>query len=325
MPCPDAALVLTAGLGTRLRPLSYVRAKPAVPLAGEALVRRILRWLSRYGVRHAVLNLHYRPETIAAETGDGSDLGVAVRYSWEQPILGSGGGPRRALSLLPGESFFIVNGDTLTDLNLHALAQAHDASGALVTLALSGDRDPVRYGGVALDDGGAVAGFVPRGAPGPARHFVGVQIVHRTAFAGVDEGVACESFRDVYPTLMARQPGSVRGWVSETEFWDVGTPADYLRAALSFARRAGLAAPPLGNGSTVHPTSRLVDTVLWDGVTVGAGCELVGCVVGDGARIPAGARFRHSAIVPADGHAPAPGQRVIDRLLVSPIESADDR
>ena len=131
------ALVLTAGLGTRLEPLTRVRAKPAIPVAGEPLVRRIIAWLASNGVTDLVLNLHHLPETIAAVVGDGSDLGVRVRYSWEQPaVLGSAGGPRQALAILGAETFFIVNGDTLTDVSLRALAAAHDASGALVTLAL---------------------------------------------------------------------------------------------------------------------------------------------------------------------------------------------
>src|ERR1700731_1987366 len=92
---PHHALVLTAGLGTRLRPLTDVRAKPAMPVAGEPLVRRIMQWLASHGVAHPVLNLPHRPETLTSIVGDGRDLGVRVRYSWEQPsILGSAGGPR---------------------------------------------------------------------------------------------------------------------------------------------------------------------------------------------------------------------------------------
>jgi NDP-sugar pyrophosphorylase family protein len=93
---PPSALVLTAGSGTRLQPLTYVRAKPAVPVAGTPLVVWILRRLVEAGVRNAVLNLHHRPETIAGVVGEGRDLGLSVRYSWEQPILGSAGGPRRS-------------------------------------------------------------------------------------------------------------------------------------------------------------------------------------------------------------------------------------
>jgi mannose-1-phosphate guanylyltransferase len=317
------ALVLTAGQGARLRPLSRLRAKPAVPLAGEAIIRRILRWLAARGVRHAVLNLHHHPASIAAEVGDGGDLGLAVRYSWEQPLLlGSGGGPRRALPLLGHDTFLIVNGDTLTDMDLDALADAHAASGARVTLALSPDRDPQRYGGVTLDAGGAVTGFVRKGDAGPACHFIGVQIVHRAAFADVPDDVVCESFTGVYAALIAQQPGRVRGFVTAASFWDVGTPADYLAASLAMVRREGLAAAPIGRGSTVHASSRLVDTIVWDGASVGADCELVRCVVADGAIIPAGARFHDAVIVPADGRTPEPGERLVDRLLVTPIRPA---
>ena len=124
------ALVLAAGLGTRLRPLTTVRAKPAIPVAGDPIVRRIARWLAGSGVTELVVNLHHRPETIARVLGDGSDLGARVRYSWEQPVvLGSAGGPRLALPMLEADTFFIVNGDTLTDVDLGQLAAAHDASG----------------------------------------------------------------------------------------------------------------------------------------------------------------------------------------------------
>src|SRR5437773_1620141 len=133
---PRPALVLTAGLGTRLRPLTNVRAKPAIPVAGDPMIRRIIAWLARSGVRDLVLNLHHLPATLTTVVGDGSDLRARVRYSWEQPVvLGSAGGPRLALPLVGAASCLIVNGDTLTDLPLEPLAEAHRVSGAEVTLA----------------------------------------------------------------------------------------------------------------------------------------------------------------------------------------------
>src|ERR1700681_369815 len=129
------ALVLAAGLGMRLRPLTTVRAKPAIPVAGDPIARRIVRWLAGGGVAKLVVNLHHLPETIARVLGDGSDLGARVRYSWEQPVvLGSAGGPRLALPIIGVDTFFLVNGDTLADVNLDELATAHAASGASVTL-----------------------------------------------------------------------------------------------------------------------------------------------------------------------------------------------
>lgn len=319
MPCPDTALVLTAGLGTRLRPLSSVRAKPAVPLAGTPIACRILEWLAGFGVRNAVLNLHHLPETIAAAVGDGRDLGVAVRYSWEQPLLGSAGGPRRALPLMTGDTFLLVNGDTLTDVDLHALAAAHAASGAMATLALSPDRDTRRYGGVSLDADGAVSRFVRKGGVEPAFHFVGVQIVERSAFAHLPDGVPLESFTGVYPTLIDHRPGSVRGFVSDAGFRDVGTPADYLAASFAVARLEGLSAQPPGRRTVVHPSSRLVDTILWDDVTIGPGCELERCIVADRVLLPAGVRLTDTAIVVADRQDVRPGERMLGNLLLVPI------
>src|SRR5688500_2157835 len=183
------ALVLTAGLGTRLQPLSFVRAKGALPLGNEPLARRILRWLGHAGVRDVVLNLHHLPHTLTRALGDGSDIGMRVRYSWEMPVLGSAGGPRRALPLLstngqPG-SFLIVNGDTLTDVDVAALIADHRASGAMVTMAAIPNTQPDKYGGLVMDAHGHLTGFVFRGSTVPSFHFVGVQVAEPAAFASV--------------------------------------------------------------------------------------------------------------------------------------------
>jgi mannose-1-phosphate guanylyltransferase len=320
---PDTALVLTAGLGTRLRPLTYVRAKPAVPVVGETVVRRILRWLGGSGIREAVLNLHYRPEGIAAEAGDGSDLGVRVRYSWEQPILGSAGGPRHALPVLACDTFFIVNGDTMTDVDLGALAEAHTRSGATATLALTRTRDPRRYGGVVLDGEGAVVKFVRRGAPEAAEHFVGVQIVDRSAFSDLPDAVPAEAFGGVYQQLAARRPGSVRGFTCDADFWDIGTPGDYLAATQAIARNEGVVRLPVGHRSRIDPSSRLHDTIVWDDVVVEKDCELIRCIIADGARIPAGSRFADMAIVAADGRTAGAGEMVAGGLLTARIAGTD--
>ncbi len=152
------ALVLTAGLATRLRPLSNIRAKAALPVAGTPLVVRILKWLRAAGVRRVVLNLHHRAETVTAAVGDGSRWDLEVRYSWEREVLGSAGGPRRALPLLDAERFLIVNGDTLTNCDLAGLAGRHLAARSLVTMAVV-PGDIARYGGAIVDANGYITGF----------------------------------------------------------------------------------------------------------------------------------------------------------------------
>ncbi|MEW6322876.1 MAG: nucleotidyltransferase family protein, partial [Acidobacteriota bacterium] len=155
------ALVLCAGLATRLEPLSRVRAKAALPVAGAPLVRRLLAWLAAAGVRRVVINLHHRPDTITRVVGDGSDLQLEVRYSWEPVLLGSAGGPSRARPLLDADRFLVVNGDTITSLDLADLVRAHGATGAKVTMAcVPGDLS--KYNALVADDDGRVTGIARR-------------------------------------------------------------------------------------------------------------------------------------------------------------------
>jgi NDP-sugar pyrophosphorylase family protein len=280
------AIVLTAGLGTRLRPLTLVRAKPAIPVAGTPMIVRIIRWLARAGVNDLVLNLHHLPASITGAVGDGSAEGVRVRYSWEPAILGSAGGPRRAAPLLGGGLLFIVNGDTLTDLDLDAMADEHHRLGGRVTLAVVPNRDPERYGGVVVDTGGAVTGFVRRGKSAEGSyHFVGVQLADVRVFDAVVEGTPAASIGGIYDGLIAENPGIVRAFVSNARFWDVGTAADYLRMQSAFAVGDGV---DVGAGSTIDAASRVTRSILWEDVHVDAGCVLDECIVADHVRVPAG-------------------------------------
>ena len=232
------ALVLAAGLGTRLRPLTDVCAKPAIPVAGEPLIRRIVRWLAAHDVNDLVVNLHYLPHTITAVLGDGSDLSVRVRYSWEQPrILGSAGGPRLALDIIGVDTFIIVNGDTLTDLNVSALVDAHRRSDALVTLALVPNREPEKYGGAIMQDDGTVSSFAARGASAKGSyHFIGAQMVHAEAFRQLAACQPASSIGGLYDALIAARPGSIRGYVSDAAFWDIGTAEDHARTSAEFEK-----------------------------------------------------------------------------------------
>ena len=291
------ALVLTAGLGTRLQPLTSVRAKPAIPVAGEPLIRRIIAWLSGQGVTELVLNLHHLPHTLSAVVGDGSDLGARVRYSWEQPVvLGSAGGPRRALPMIGPDTFFLVNGDTMTDLDLRALASAHDASGALVTLALVPNREPHRYGGVLTAADGRVTGFVPRGADAEGSfHFIGVQMAHADAFRALPDGQAVNSFGDAYLRLLASRPGCIRAYSCDAAFQDIGTTSDYW--STSFAC-LGDRPPEQAYGQRVRigHGARITRSILWDDVEVGADAAIEECIVTDRAHIPAGSVYRRSVL-----------------------------
>ena len=292
-PAPSGALVLTAGLGTRLRPLTANRAKPALPVAGRTLVEHIVAGLAAYGVDRILLNLHYRPDTITRIVGDGAALGVSVRYSWEVPLLGSGGGPRRAFSLVPDDRLWLVNGDTLTDVNLAAMAAEHSASDALVTMAVIPNPAPERYGGVVVTPRGDVTAFVPRGATEATWHFVGVQIAERAAFASLTDGVPASSVGPLYDALMAARTGAVRAFRSSAHFADIGTPRDYLETCLAMAGESVVG----GARVEIDPSAVLESCVLWDDVRIGREAQLRRVVVATGVRIPDGYHAEGAIIV----------------------------
>jgi NDP-sugar pyrophosphorylase family protein len=299
MPLPFA-IVLTAGLGTRLAPITSVVAKPAVPVGGKALVVRVLEWLAGHGVSDAILNLHHLPHTITRLVGDGGHLGLRVRYSWEPTILGSAGGPRLALSLLPGHTapLLIVNGDTLTDLDLGLLVEAHArnaSEGALVTMAAVPNPRPDHYNGLEIDEAGRVLGVRPKGQADGTWHFIGVQIVDPVVFAGLPLGQPAETVAGLYRDLISTTPGAVRVFRSSASFIDVGTPTDYLDAAWALGTptstpgvliepgpRDDDGAPVFGAGATFDRC------VVWNGATVGGRVSLTRCIVLSDAIVPAG-------------------------------------
>jgi mannose-1-phosphate guanylyltransferase len=316
---------MTAGIGQRLRPLTYVRAKPAVPVAGVPLIGRILRTLRAQGVVDVVLNLHHKPETLAALIGEGRDFDMRVRYSWEHPVLGSAGGPRRAMPLVGDDPFLLVNGDTLTGVDLRALWNEHHASGAVVTMSLIRNPEPKKYNGVLVDDQGWVTGFARAGQAETSYHFVGPQVAAHAAFAGVKEGEYAESTWGCYLPLIAANPRSIRAFmVDGTQFLDIGTVADYVRTTETMAAAEGTDPWAFrGRNARIAPSARVTRSIVWDDVTIGEGASVDGCVLTDGVTIPPGATFSNSAIVAAavaDGLTLRETERIEGGLLISPVE-----
>jgi NDP-sugar pyrophosphorylase family protein len=298
------ALVLTAGLATRLRPLSLVRAKAALPVAGMPLVVRILHWLKANGITDVVLNLHHAPGTLTRILGDGQDLGLRVRYSWETPVLGSAGGPRRAAPILGASRFLIVNGDTLTDLDLATLLDHHERSGALVTMAGVPNREPHKYSGLIAGPDGVFGGVAPRGSSQPSYHFFGVQVAEAAAFDSVPPDVPHESIGALYPALNAARPGSVRVLPTTSEYHDIGTPLDYFETSKAFAAREGVTMPG--------------ESILWDEVELGAGARVERCIVTDGVRVPPGTSWSGQILRRLDGEL-GPGERAVGEMAVSSL------
>lgn len=298
-----SALLLSAGLGTRLDPLTRLVAKPAVPLGDRTLIEHVIQWLSREGVQDVVLNLHHRPASVAAVIGDGTHLGISARFSWEQPVLGSAGGPRHALPLVTSDPFLVVNGDTLCDFALAPMLRAHLDSGADVTMAVIPNPNKGHYNGLRVSQDRALLGFVPRGHVEQTFHFIGVQIVNRSVFAGLPDGESAETVAGIYPTMIARRPGSIRVWPVTTSFLDVGTPWDYFEAAMSVADEA----------------SRSTQVVVWPGATVAPTARLRECIVAGSVRVPERFEAHTSILVPASVVRPGDDAKVAGDLAVFPL------
>jgi NDP-sugar pyrophosphorylase family protein len=258
------------------------------------LVGRILAWLRAAGIRRVILNLHHRAESITRTVGDGSAFDLTVRYSWESEVLGSAGGPARAIPLLEADRFLIVNGDTLANVDLRALVEQHVDTNAMVTLAVVDGRPG--YNGVIADDRGVVGGF---GVRPEAFHFIGIQAVNAATFAGVSPDVKSETVHGIYPALIASRPEAIRIQRTGAEFFDIGSPGDYFDTVNVIASREGR---PLdrGTGVTVAADALVTGSILWDRVTVGAGAVLDHCILADDVVVPAGARYSHSSLVMGD-------------------------
>lgn len=276
-----STLVLAAGLGKRLDPLTRLVAKPAVPVGAEALGERVLRWLARERVTDTVLNLHHLPHTITGLIGDGAPYGLRVRYSWERTLLGSAGGPRHALSLMHTDPFLIVNGDTLTDVALAPIIDAHTRTGADVTMVVIPNPAKDRYNGIAADADGRVRAFIPKGHTEDSWHFVGIQVVNARVFAALPDNTAAETVRGVYRDLVGAAPGRVRVFPVTAAFHDVGTPADYLDTCRAFG------------GVDAH------GNVVWPDAHVSPGARLSHSVVAGGIEVPAGLAADQAILVPA--------------------------
>jgi NDP-sugar pyrophosphorylase family protein len=312
------AMILAAGLGTRMRPLTLLRAKAALPVLNRPLVQWTLEGLARHGVTDVMVNLHHLPDTVVRAVGDPERLGLKVSYSRERTILGTGGGPRKVRRFLGDEPCLLVNGDVAFDFDLGRLVRRHRASGAQVTLGLKTNPDPRGYGGVVTGAGGwvtAIAGL-PRPRPGRPLLFTGVHVLDPALLERLPRG-ASDSVRDLYAPLLS-EGGRILGVRLEGPWYDLGSPRRYLASHLSmlasgFGRR--------GRGSLVDPAARVHPRAKVSRAVVGAGC-VVGAralvresVLWDGVRVGTGAAVRRSVI--AEGVRVRAGASLCDRVVMA--------
>jgi NDP-sugar pyrophosphorylase family protein len=199
-------MILAAGFGTRLRPLTNTVPKALVPVAGRPLIEYGLLFLKSQGIEEVVINLHYLGERIRAALGDGSVYGLCITYSHEDPILDTGGGIKKAQAFLDGETFVVLNCDTILDLDLNALLTIHRKNRAVVTLVLRPDPAAARYGILETDAGGRIRRFL--GQPAEVSEllspymFTGFQMLEPRVFNFMPEVKPFSTTREIYPQML---------------------------------------------------------------------------------------------------------------------------
>jgi NDP-sugar pyrophosphorylase family protein len=246
------AMILAAGRGTRLAPLTNTVPKPLLPVAGRPLLEHLLEFLIAGGIRDVVINLHHLGHLIQDHLGDGSRLGIRIRYSFEDTILDTGGGIKHAEPLLAGEPFVVVNGDSLLELRLDEIIAHHRARGGVATIAVRPDPEAARYGLVELDATDHVrriSGLPPTVDAGPLRGFMfpGLHVFEPEVFSWMEPGLAYGVMKVTYPRLLsAGRP--VVGFLTNARWVNIDTPAALERADMTL-RQAPFRYPPIARGS----------------------------------------------------------------------------
>ena len=355
-------MVLAAGRGERLRPLSDRTPKPLLPVAGLPVAGHTLARLAAAGCEAAALNLHHLGDPIRAHFGD-SFAGMPLTYSEEPELLGTWGAlyPLRDF-LAPADLVVVVNGDSLCRWPLKALLRRHRKSGAVATLMLARRADPARFGGgVGIDGDGWIRSLRSQSGGGGATdrgaaHAAGASDLRRLVFAGAQvlapellvrlRAGPADTVRDLYEPLLAAGR-RLAAYPSRRRWHDLGTPRRYLEAALDggrgtwpgrFWRRSWVAVEATVDGGArlnraaveaaadVERGAEVERSVLLPGARVGAGARVRESIIGHGAALPAGSRIeRRLVTVARDGDVPGPHDSRVGGLIYTPLDAVTER
>jgi mannose-1-phosphate guanylyltransferase/mannose-1-phosphate guanylyltransferase/phosphomannomutase len=312
-------MVLAAGLGTRLRPITFDMPKPMVPVLNRPVMEHILRLLAKHGFTETIANLHWFPELIEEHFGDGSASGVVLTYSREDALLGTSGGVRNAADFL-GDSFLVISGDALTDIDLAAMREFHEGHDGIATLATKRVDDTTQFGVAITDAEGRIGGFQEKPQPSEALSDLancGIYMFRQEIFdffpppgtskaakPGDPDGFA-DWAMDVFPRLLE---SDVPFYSHEIDaYWnDIGNLVelregnfDALTGAVE-VEQVGEIVDGFRSGEPQGDEGELEGPVL-----LGPGCEIADdvridgpAVIGDGARVGAGSRLRDVIVLP---------------------------
>jgi mannose-1-phosphate guanylyltransferase len=287
------ALILAGGEGTRLRPLTSTVPKPVVPLVDRPFIAFMLDWLRGHGVDDVVMSCGHLASGVRSVLGDGASVGMRLRYIEEPRPLGTGGALKFAEDMLD-ERFLMLNGDTLSDLDLTAQIAQHARTGARATLALYPVEDPSAYGLVRLRDDGSVREFVEKPSADQIdtnNISAGAYVLERSILSLLQPGLPASIERDVFPRLVG---DGLYGHVGAGYWKDIGTPGRYLEATFDILEgtvttevRARMGDGYLCVESEVSNAGRIVPAALVES----------GCRIGAGAHIGGRAVLEHGVVV----------------------------
>jgi mannose-1-phosphate guanylyltransferase len=312
-------MVLAAGLGTRLRPLTNEITKPMVPVLDRPVMAHIVDLLDRHGFDETIANLHYFPDSIKRYFGE------RLSYRVEEDLLGTAGGVRACADFFGSDAFVVISGDALTDIDLSAFVARHREVGGIATLAVKKVTDTREYGVVLHDRDGRITGFQEKPDPEEALSDLGncgIYIFEPEIFDYFPERPFVDWAQDVFPTLL--ENGIPFHMHEVREYWnDVGSLSelrqgtfDALRGELRLQVEGEEVAPGvIVAGDSAVPESAEVDGPVWIGrdAQIGMGARLMGPVVlGDGVRVGEGAQLRSSIVFP--GTVVAPGAILIGAI-----------
>lgn len=304
------AMILAAGFGTRLFPLTIDRTKPAIPFLGKPLVGYVAEYLAGFGLTDIIVNLHHQPDSVIEALGDGPRYGVKITYTREEPkILGTAGALDNARQHLETERFLIVNGKIITNIDIAAAVKAHIESGAIATMVLKPNSKRERFTVVETQDG-CVTGFGNFATPVTedelrnTEHeivnplmFTGIHIMEPEVFDYIPRGV----YSDIVPTFYdpaIKEGRRVNAFVTNADWYELSTIPRYLDISLAMMSEERNVF--VGAGCRIEPDVVLRDSVLWDDISIGAGAHLYRTIVADGVTIEPGETFENAAIVRAD-------------------------
>ena len=284
---------MAGGEGSRLRPLTSNMPKPLVPVAGRPIMEHILLHLRRHQLRDVVATVQYLGASIRNYFGDGSDQGVALTYSVEDSPLGTAGSVMLARQQL-NETFVVISGDSLTDIDLGAAARFHREHKAIATIVLKPVPNPLEYGVVVVDEGGAVQRFIEKPSWGEVISDLantGIYILDPAVFDFFRQGEVTDWSGDVFPKLL-REGENVFGWVADGYWEDVGSHNAYVKAnfdCLEGRVKVQLPGDRVGESTWIHPDAEVAPSARIDGPAL----------IGAGAKVRAGAWVNGPAVIGA--------------------------